>query len=192
MSLSPMRVLVACAAAGRVACGRDEVERHPNVLIVTLDTTRADRIGCYGGVDGVSPTIDALAADGVRFTRAIATAGLTPMSHASILTGPNNYAHGMRVFHSKTVSHRLKDEVDTLPEILAAKGYATVARVSSYQASEQYGLDQGFGDFESGVDLIPAADDGATTTVRLSVEVRSDNQAQGLTTEFWIIVEARS
>ena len=59
---------------------------------------------------------------GARFERAISTAGITPMSHSSILTGLNNYKHGMRVFFSEEVSHRLKDSVDTLPELLAARG----------------------------------------------------------------------
>lgn len=124
-----------------------------NVLIVTLDTTRPDHMSCYGGQAGLTPTIDALAAEGVRFDRAISTAGITPMSHASILTGLNNYAHGMRVFYSPEVSHKLKDVVDTLPEMLQPFGYRTAARVSAYPVSKHYGLDQGFQDFESGVDV---------------------------------------
>lgn len=124
-----------------------------NVLVVTLDTTRPDRISCYGGKPGLTPTLDALAAKGARFERAVSTAGITPMSHSSILTGLNNYLHGMRVFYSPDVSHRLKDSVDTLPEVLKEEGYATVARVSSYPVSEHYNLHQGFDDFDSGVDL---------------------------------------
>ena len=124
-----------------------------NVLLITLDTTRPDRMSCYGGQPGLTPTIDAFADDGVRFERAISTAGITPMSHSSILTGLNNYAHGMRVFYSPEVSHRLKDVVDTLPEVLQPLGYRTAARVSSYPVSAAYGLDQGFADFESGVNL---------------------------------------
>ncbi|QDV07563.1 Arylsulfatase [Planctomycetes bacterium Poly30] len=122
-----------------------------NVLVVTLDTTRADRLSCYGGKPGLTPTLDALAADGSRFERAISTAGITPMSHSSILTGLNNYKHGMRVFYSDVVSHRLKDSVDTLPEILKANGYKTAARVSSYPVSEEYNLHQGFDSFDAGI-----------------------------------------
>ena len=74
---------------------------------------------------------DAIASEGARFERAISTAGITPMSHSSILTGLNNYEHGMRVFFSEDVSHQLKESVDTLPELLASRGYQTAARVSS-------------------------------------------------------------
>ncbi|MEM9799091.1 MAG: sulfatase [Planctomycetota bacterium] len=144
--------LLFAALAASCGGGGGETERM-NVLLITLDTTRPDRISCYGGRPGMTPSIDEIAADGVRFERAVATAGITPMSHSSILTGLNNYEHGMRVFYSDEVSHRLKDSVDTLPEILGAKGYSTVARVSSYPVSKAYNLDQGFDDFESGVDL---------------------------------------
>ena len=151
--LAPGALAAALALGLTAACGAGEPEARPNVLLITLDTTRADRLSCYGGAAGLTPTIDALAREGTRFDRAVSTAGITPMSHASILTGLNNYAHGMRVFYSPDVSHRLKDAVDTLPEILGRAGYRTAARVSSYPVSEHYGLDQGFDDFESGVDL---------------------------------------
>ncbi|MDG1050201.1 MAG: sulfatase, partial [Planctomycetota bacterium] len=141
-------------ASALAACGgaEDGGERM-NVLLITLDTTRPDRLSCYGGQPGLTPEIDAIAAEGARFERAISTAGITPMAHSSILTGLNNYSHGMRVFFSEEVSHRLKDSVDTLPELLAAQGYQTAARVSSYPVSSAYNLNQGFGDFDSGVDL---------------------------------------
>lgn len=141
------------------ACGSGDGDesatgnKKMNVLVVTLDTTRPDRISCYGGQPGLTPTLDALAAEGARFERAVSTAGITPMSHSSILTGLNNYRHGMRVFYSPVVSHRLKDSVDTLPEVLRDRGYATVGRVSSYPVSSFYNLDQGFDDFDSGVDI---------------------------------------
>jgi len=134
-------------------CGGGEESGGMNVLLITLDTTRPDRMSCYGGAPGLTPEIDAIAAEGARFERAISTAGITPMSHSSILTGLNNYAHGMRVFFSEEVSHRLKESVDTLPELLASRGYQTAARVSSYPVSSAYNLDQGFADFDSGVDL---------------------------------------
>lgn len=144
---------LALAAALLSSCGGGGSAERMNVLLITLDTTRPDRMSCYGGQPGLTPTIDAFAAEGVRFERAISTAGITPMSHSSILTGLNNYAHGMRVFYSPEVSHRLKEVVDTLPEVLQPLGYRTAARVSSYPVSEAYGLDQGFEDFESGVNL---------------------------------------
>ena len=124
-----------------------------SVLLVTLDTTRADRLSCYDPSRETTPHIDALAAEGVRFAEAISTAGITPMSHSSILTGLNNYRHGMRVFHSESVSHRLKDSVETLPELLRDRGWRTGAFVSSYPVSGIYGLDQGFDTFDLGIDV---------------------------------------
>ena len=135
---------LALMAALFPGCGGGSTADRMNVLLITLDTTRPDRMSCYGGQPGLTPTIDAFAGEGVRFERAISTAGITPMSHSSILTGLNNYAHGMRVFYSPEVSHRLKDVVDTLPEVLQPLGYRTAARVSSYPVSAAYGLDQGF------------------------------------------------
>lgn len=125
----------------------------PNVLLVTLDTTRADHLSCYGYTTETTPNIDGLARDGARFGRAVSTAGITPMSHSSILTGLNNYKHGMRVFYSPDVSHKLKESVETMPEILGANGWQTAAMVSSYPVSQVYGLDQGFDTFSTGLDL---------------------------------------
>ena len=75
--------------------------QRPNILLVTLDTTRPDHLGCYGAAAGITPNIDALAQSSTLFDRVISTAGITPMAHASILTGLNNYKHGMRTFYSE-------------------------------------------------------------------------------------------
>ena len=136
--------LLACACTSKV-------EERPNVLLVTLDTTRPDRLGCYGWDDATTPRIDALALRGVRFETALSTAGITPMAHASILTGLNPYNHGLRVFHGD-VGHTLGDEVDTLPEALSAAGYETAGFVSAYPLSPYYGLDQGFETYRTGIE----------------------------------------
>jgi len=141
------------AASLAVACSGEAPAQRPNVLLITLDTTRADHLSCYDPTRETTPNIDAVAADGVRFAEAISTAGITPMSHSSILTGLNNYRHGMRVFHSEEVSHRLKQSVDTLPEYLAPRGWRTAAFVSAYPLSPVYGLDQGFQTFDMGIDV---------------------------------------
>jgi arylsulfatase A-like enzyme len=143
--LLPLALSLLAAACGGDGAGVE----GPNVLLITLDTTRADHIACYGG-SAHTPVLDRIAREGARFERAISTAGITPMSHSSILTGLNNYRHGMRVFHSELVSHRLKDSVDTLPELLKRRGYATAATVSGYPVSAAYGLDQGFDYFSTG------------------------------------------
>lgn len=152
----PSLLLSFSVLASSVGCGGGEAPADGNdwnVLLVTLDTTRADRLSCYGYEVQTTPHLDRLAEDGVLFERAISTAGITPMSHSSILTGLNNYSHGMRVFYSDEVSHKLKDSVDTLPEILARRGYKTAACVSSYPVSEEYGLNQGFEHFTTGIDV---------------------------------------
>jgi arylsulfatase A-like enzyme len=111
-----------------------------NVLLITLDTTRADRIGCYGYADAGTPNIDALAARGVRFTRAYSPAPLTLPSHASILTGNCPYAHHVR----NNGSYHLTSDHATLTEELKGRGFFTSAFVASFTLDSRFGLDQGF------------------------------------------------
>ena len=122
--------------------------RRPNVVLITLDTTRADHLGCYGYPKATSPHLDRLAAQGVLFTHAIAQASVTPVSHASILTGRDPYHHGLRVMHGMS-SHRLADSQVTLAEVLKAAGYRTGAFVSAFPVSERFGLHQGFDVFDA-------------------------------------------
>jgi arylsulfatase A-like enzyme len=159
-SVRVVTIAVACglAAAGTIAIsacretspGTASADGPANVLLITLDTTRADRLGCYGYDGGTSPNIDALAADAVRFERAMATAAVTPISHASILTGRYPHHHSLRVFYGP-IGHFLPDDQPTLATILAARGWQTGAFISAYPASERFGLDQGFESYETGV-----------------------------------------
>ncbi len=112
----------------------------PNLVLITLDTTRADRLGCYGYARGTTPVLDALAARGVRFGDAVAQATTTPPSHASILTGLDPPRHGLR----KLYGQRLSDENLTLAEVLQREGYTTAAFVSAVPLRHGVGLDQGF------------------------------------------------
>ena len=148
--IRPLPSLLAAIAALGASCA-PAVEDHPNILLITLDTTRADRLGCYGWPDASTPHIDALADRGVRFEMTLSTAGITPMAHASILTGLNPYHHGLRVFHGD-VGHHLSDEIPTLPETLAAAGYETAGFVSAYPLIPYYGLDQGFQTYRTGIE----------------------------------------
>jgi len=143
-------LIMAAIGLFSVACAPEVAER-PNILLITLDTTRPDRLGCYGWTEARTPNIDALANRGVRFDMALSTAGITPMAHASILTGLNPYNHGLRVFHGD-VGHQLQDEIETLPESLAAAGYQTAGFVSAYPLSPYYGLDQGFLTYRTGIE----------------------------------------
>jgi arylsulfatase A-like enzyme/tetratricopeptide (TPR) repeat protein len=111
-----------------------------NVLLVTLDTTRADRVGCYGYAKARTPNLDALARNGVRFANAYAPAPLTLPSHASILTGLTPLAHGVHNNGSYVLSY---DKL-TLAELLRDKGVTTGAFVASFSVDSRFGLDQGF------------------------------------------------
>ena len=118
-------------------------------MLVTLDTTRADRLSCYGYDTETSPAIDLLASEGVLFTQALSQAAVTPVSHASILTGRWPYEHGLRVMHGRS-ENRLPDEAITLAEVLRSDGYATGAFVSAFPVTAEFGFEQGFDAFDAG------------------------------------------
>jgi len=111
-----------------------------NVVLITLDTTRADRLGCYGYTQGRTPNLDAIARNGVVFSNAYAQAPLTLPSHASIMTGLNPAAHGVH----NNGTYALSSERATLAKILKANGYKTAAFVASFSVDSRFGLDQGF------------------------------------------------
>lgn len=134
-----------CAAAisiGIGGCGPKE--RPPNVLLVTFDTTRADRIGCYGNQRIETPTLDGLAREGIRFANAMSTAPITAPSHSTILTGRYPIAHGFR----DNGLFVLGEEQVTLAEILRENGYATAAAVGAFPLIARFGLNQGFDLFD--------------------------------------------
>jgi arylsulfatase A-like enzyme len=154
------RVIIAILAAGAVvAVGAAMLVRFYgaassgpyNALLITLDTTRADHLSCYGYPRKTSPNLDALAADAVRFDLALSASAITPISHASILTGLYPDRHGLRVFYGPT-GHFLEASQPTLASLLKAHGWQTGAFVSAYPASERFGLHWGFDTFASAVD----------------------------------------
>ena len=108
--------LLAACAVGLLSCGPSAQPPRYNVLLITLDTMRADHLGCYGYTKPTSPRLDALAAESVVFDRAIVQAAVTPVSHASILTGLEPYNHGLRVLHG-LVANRLEEDQITLAEV---------------------------------------------------------------------------
>lgn len=110
-----------------------------NILLLTLDTTRADHLGCYGYREARTPNLDRLAREGVRFASAYCPAPLTLPSHTTILTGLEPFRHGVR-----NNGHYLPAEVKTVTETLKARGYRTAAFVSSFSVDSRFGLDRGF------------------------------------------------
>ncbi|PYQ94679.1 MAG: hypothetical protein DMF97_18130, partial [Acidobacteria bacterium] len=102
------------------------VRAAPDILLITLDTTRADHLGAYGDRRAQTPRLDQLARDGVLFERAIAAAPITLPAHASLLTGIYPFTHGVR----NNGSFSLRPAVPTLTTVLHERGYVTAAFVS--------------------------------------------------------------
>lgn len=117
---------------------------QPNVLIITIDTLRADHLGCYGFSLARTPVIDGLANDGVRCTDAAAVAPITLPSHCSIMTGLYPPAHGVR----DNGAYALGDDTVTLADRLRAAGYTTKAIVSAVILNRRYNLSKGFDDYD--------------------------------------------
>jgi arylsulfatase A-like enzyme len=129
-------------------CGPQPVRELPNVLLITLDTTRADFFGAYGSPGRGTPYFDAVARRGALFQTAISTASVTPVAHASILTGLEPYHHGLRVLFAES-GFRLPADIPTLATVLHARGWRTGAVHSAFPVSPYFGLDQGFTSLES-------------------------------------------
>src|SRR5580765_3802517 len=110
-----------------------------NVLLITIDTLRADALGSYGG-PAITPALDRLAADGVRFDFAHAHAVVTLPSHTSILTGQYPFQHGIR----DNSGYRVAPNARTAATLLKAAGYATSAFVGAFPVHSRFGLNQGF------------------------------------------------
>jgi len=121
--------------------------RPPNVVLITLDTTRADHLGCYGDADASTPTLDALASRGALFLAAQSPAPLTVPAHASLMTGLVPRRHGAR----DNALYSLRDGVPVLAERFAARGYDTAAFVSSLVLDRRAGLGRGFRIYDDGV-----------------------------------------
>ncbi len=110
------------------------------MLLVTIDTLRADHVGSYGYQAASTPTIDALATRGVRFETSVVHAPLTGPSHASILTGQTPLVHGFR----NNSGYILAPQVKTAAEDFRQAGYRTAAFVSGFPLDRRFGFDRGF------------------------------------------------
>jgi arylsulfatase A-like enzyme/tetratricopeptide (TPR) repeat protein len=139
MSLTKWRValLTFAAAAG---CRGVHPRTGQNLLVITIDTLRADHLGAYGSRQARTPNIDRLASEGVLFEEAVAQVPITLPSHASLFTGLVPPTHGVR----DNTYFRLGPEARTLAEVLKERGYETAAFVSAFVLDSSFGLDQGF------------------------------------------------
>ncbi|MBP1636840.1 MAG: hypothetical protein H6Q10_3414, partial [Acidobacteria bacterium] len=120
-----------------------------NLVVVTLDTTRADRFGAYGARDIETPAVDALAREGVLFEQAVAVAPLTLPVHCSLFTGKFPPEHGVR----DNGGFFLGPEQVTLAELLKARGYRTGGFIGAYVLDSKWGIDQGFDTYFDDFDL---------------------------------------
>ena len=131
-----MAVLAPCSLAATPPVRRP----RPNVILITIDTVRADHVGCYGATDVKTPTLDALARDGIVFERAISQVPLTWPSHAAILTGTYPFQNGVQDFTGQPLDERFRSVV----QVFKQQGYATGAVVSAFVLDRSWGLARGF------------------------------------------------
>jgi arylsulfatase A-like enzyme len=139
----PLACLLLAVGPLLATCSRAPRDERPNILLIAVDTLRADRLGCYGGVRPISPTIDRLASEGTLFEEVRAHAPQTLPSFCSLLTGTLPTTHGVRA----NGVFALEESAVTLAEILAQQGYRTGAVVSGFPLDARFGIDQGFGTY---------------------------------------------
>ncbi len=133
-SLSPLLWLSGCS-------NKERAEKY-NVVLISIDTLRADHLGCYGYNRETSPTLDKLASEGVLFEDASATSSWTLPSHGSLLTGLYPSRIGL-----VTKNHILPPNVKPLAKMLSERGLTTAAIVNSFYVSKKFGFDTGFENF---------------------------------------------
>jgi arylsulfatase A-like enzyme/Tfp pilus assembly protein PilF len=121
----------------------------PSVLLISVDTLRADRLGSYGYRSASTPVLDRLAARGLRFAQATTVAPLTLPAHASLLSGTFPTFHGVR----DNGSFYVADQITTLAEVFHARGYRTGGFVGAFVLDHRWGLAQGFDHYFDEFDL---------------------------------------
>lgn len=136
-------LIVTVLLTGLSACGRGcrgfDVNRRPNLVLITIDTLRADHLGCYGYKVARTPNIDGFAASAVLFERAFTVSNNTLPSHAAMLVG--KYPHNFGIPRN---GFRLPAGCETLATILKSRGYETAAFISASALNSKLGLDRGF------------------------------------------------
>ena len=140
MAHSRLLALVLTAGLVFVPGLRAAVKRQPNVVFITIDTLRADHLGCYGYKQIRTPNIDALAAESFRFERAYTPVPVTLPAHTAIFTGTYPTLSGMHDFSG----NKLSSKQSTLASVLKEQGYITSAVIGSAVLDSRFGLNQGF------------------------------------------------
>jgi choline-sulfatase len=151
------------------ACNTQKPTPKPsarNLVLITIDTLRADHVGAYGWSRARTSTLDAIAKNGALFEHAYAAAPITLASHATLLTGRYPPGHGAR-----DNGLRISPDVPTLATELHAKGFATAAFVAAFPLDHQFGLNRGFDVYG---DRLPRGADGRLANERPAADVVND------------------
>lgn len=150
--LIPVFILIAAVIAAAVYYRKQEqIKQTPprNVMLITIDTLRADHVGCYGYPHDTTPNIDSWAEKGAIFTNATSTVPLTLPSHSSIMTGQYPFAHGVR----DNGGFYLGDKWKTLAEVLKGAGFNTGGFISAFVLDRRWGIAQGFDEYFDNFEL---------------------------------------
>ena len=167
-ALLALPALLPSAAAAQPPSTQASVEAgDPVVVLITLDTTRADHLGAWGYPHARTPNLDALAKRGTRFARCDTAAPITLPSHATLLTGRYPPRHGVR----DNAIFDLPAGETTVAETLSDRGFSTAAVVSATVLSRHYGLDQGFDRYEDQLGGGDAVERPADQTTDTAIEV---------------------
>lgn len=143
------RAQVSAGGASLGALARGISRSDLNVVLMTLDTLRADHLGAYGSTEVRTPNLDQLAREGVLFEQAMTTAPLTLPAHSSIFTGQFPPRHGVR----DNGGFFLNPDQVTMAELLSAQGFTSGAAVGAFVLDSKWGLDQGFATYQDDFDL---------------------------------------
>jgi arylsulfatase A-like enzyme/Tfp pilus assembly protein PilF len=147
ISVALTLTLAASGCGGGEVAGPVKPDRI-NVLLVTIDTLRADYLGCYGNKVVKTPEIDRIAAEGARFDFCVAHNPITLPSHTNILTGTDSRVHGVHDNHG----FQLKEDAVTLAETMKTAGYDTAAFIGAFVLARNFGLAQGFDLYDDNLD----------------------------------------
>lgn len=153
---------------------------RPSILLITIDTLRPDRLGCYGHPTNRTPAIDQLAQEGMLFERAYCDVPWTTGSMASVMTGRYSNEHGLRL-----PIYKLDPKAVTMAELLHARGFQTGAIIGSFPLDSVYGLDQGFETYDDEFSMPMIAVPGVPVQrIESKLPEQRDEQAAFITEKF--------